>query len=56
MNKALTVQVECVQKRGGMVDKFIGDAMMAIFNAPMDLQHHEQLAVECAKYRRSCYW
>tara|TARA_R110001599_G_scaffold62870_1_gene175053 strand:+ start:991 stop:2724 length:1734 start_codon:yes stop_codon:yes gene_type:complete len=49
MNKALTVQVECVQKRGGMVDKFIGDAMMAIFNAPMDLQHHEQLAVECAK-------
>jgi len=49
MNKALTVQVECVQKRGGMVDKFIGDAMMAIFNAPMDLLHHEQLAVECAK-------
>ena len=49
MNKALTVQVECVQKRGGMVDKFIGDAMMAIFNAPMDLKHHEELAVQCAK-------
>ena len=49
MNKALTVQVECVQKRGGMVDKFIGDAMMAIFNAPMDLKHHEELAVRCAK-------
>ena len=49
MNKALTVQVECVQKRGGMVDKFIGDAMMAIFNAPMDLEQHEELAVQCAK-------
>ena len=49
MNKALTVQVECVQKRGGMVDKFIGDAMMAIFNAPMDLKHHEELAVQCAR-------
>ena len=34
MNKALTVQVECVQKNGGMVDKFIGDACMAIFSAP----------------------
>ena len=48
MNKALTVQVECVQKRGGMVDKFIGDAMMAIFNAPMDLENHEEKAVKTA--------
>ena len=46
MNKALTIQAKTVQKYGGMVDKYIGDAMMAIFNAPMDLQHHEVLAVE----------
>ncbi len=49
MNKALTIQSEAVQKYGGMVDKYIGDAMMAIFNAPMDLLHHESIAVECAK-------
>ena len=49
MNKALTIQSDTVKKYDGMVDKYIGDAMMAIFNAPMDLQHHEQLAVECAK-------
>ena len=49
MNKALTIQSDAVQKYNGMVDKYIGDAMMAIFNAPLDLQHHEQIAVECAK-------
>jgi len=49
MNKALTIQSDAVQKHGGMVDKYIGDAMMAIFNAPMDLLHHERIAVECAK-------
>ena len=48
MNKALTVQVECVQKNGGMVDKFIGDACMAIFSAPMDLENHEEKAVTTA--------
>jgi adenylate cyclase len=49
MNKALTIQSNAVQKHGGMVDKYIGDAMMAIFNAPLDLPHHEQVAVKCAK-------
>jgi len=45
MNKALTIQQEAVQKYGGMVDKYIGDAMMAIFNAPLDLEEHEHKAV-----------
>ena len=49
MNKALTAQQAAVQKHGGMVDKYIGDAMMAIFNAPLDILHHEQIAVDCAK-------
>ena len=48
MNKALTVQQKAVQKHGGMVDKYIGDAMMAIFGAPLDLENHEQKAVDCA--------
>ena len=48
MNKALTVQVECVQRNGGMVDKFIGDACMAIFSAPIDLDDHEEKAVKTA--------
>ena len=49
MNQALTIQSDAVKKYKGMVDKYIGDAMMAIFNAPIDLQNHEQAAVECAK-------
>ena len=48
MNKALTAQQKAVQKHGGMVDKYIGDAMMAIFNAPLDLEHHENKAIDCA--------
>ena len=49
MNKALTAQQSAVQKHDGMVDKYIGDAMMAIFNAPLDLEHHENKAIECAR-------
>lgn len=49
MNKVLTVQQKAVQKFDGMVDKYIGDAMMAIFNAPLDLENHEERAIDCAK-------
>ena len=49
MNKALTIQANAVQEYGGMVDKYIGDAMMAIFNAPIDLEMHETKAVLTAQ-------
>jgi len=45
MNKALTIQANAVKKYGGMVDKYIGDAMMAIFNAPLPLDMHEDRAI-----------
>ena len=48
MNKALTIQSDAVQKNGGMVDKYIGDAMMAIFNAPIDLDDHRSAAIQTA--------
>ena len=48
MNKALTAQQSAVQKHGGMVDKYIGDAMMAIFNAPLDLLDHPKIAIDCS--------
>jgi len=48
MNKALTIQATAVQKYGGMVDKYIGDAMMAIFNAPLDQENHQEMAIKSA--------
>ena len=49
MNKVLTIQANAVKFYDGMVDKYIGDAMMAIFNAPIDLHKHEEAAILCAK-------
>lgn len=33
---------------GGMVDKIVGDAVHALFNAPLDLVDHSRQAVTCA--------
>ena len=49
MNKTLTIQANAVQEFGGMVDKYIGDAMMAIFSAPIDLDEHENKAIQAGK-------
>jgi adenylate cyclase len=53
--------VRIVVAHGGMVDKMVGDAVHAYFNAPLDLADHPRRAVACAQeilawtesYRRS---
>jgi adenylate cyclase len=37
-----------VVEHGGMVDKIVGDAVHALFNAPLDLDGHPRRAVACA--------
>jgi adenylate cyclase len=37
-----------VVAHGGMIDKIVGDAVHALFNAPLDLDDHPRRAVECA--------
>jgi adenylate cyclase len=37
-----------VIERGGMIDKIVGDAVHALFNAPLDLADHPSRAVACA--------
>ena len=47
VNAYLDGMTNVVMKYDGMVDKFIGDAVFAIFNAPVDLPDHAQKAVLC---------
>ncbi len=37
-----------VVEHGGMVDKMVGDAVHALFNAPLDLDDHPRKAIACA--------
>ena len=39
---------DIVITHGGMIDKIVGDGVHALFNVPLDLEHHPQRAVECA--------
>ncbi|MBI5884239.1 MAG: GAF domain-containing protein [Elusimicrobia bacterium] len=48
LNKYFTLMVECIQSEGGMLDKFIGDAIMAGFGIPIAHGDDEDRAVRCA--------
>jgi adenylate cyclase len=48
LNEYFSAMVEIVFARRGTVDKFIGDAIMAIFNAPLPDPEHADQAVRCA--------
>lgn len=48
LNEYLTLTSQSILKERGTLDKFIGDATMAIFNAPLDMEDHEYHAVKAA--------
>lgn len=49
LNKYLTIAAEEIQATGGYLDKFIGDAVMGVYNAPEPMPHHAYMAVKTAE-------
>jgi adenylate cyclase len=48
LNEYFTIMVDCIQAEGGMLDKFIGDAIMAIFGTPFAHEDDEDRGLRCA--------
>jgi adenylate cyclase len=48
LNEYLGAMTEVVFKHEGTLDKFIGDAVMAFWGAPLDQKNHVELAIRCA--------
>ncbi len=48
INRLLTPLSDIVLSHGGTIDKYIGDCLMAFWNAPLDDPHHARNAVSAA--------
>lgn len=48
LNTYLSPMTRAVLDRGGMLDKYIGDAVMAVFGAPLKRDDHAAQALTCA--------
>ncbi len=56
LNDYFSMQVGVIFKHGGALDKFIGDAIMAFWGAPLDDANHAEHAIDAAleMYERVC--
>ena len=48
LNEYLTAMTDIVMEEGGTVDKYEGDAIIAFWNAPLDVAQHEMRTVRAA--------
>ncbi|MAR79455.1 MAG: adenylate/guanylate cyclase domain-containing protein [Rhodospirillaceae bacterium] len=56
LNEYFTVMVDCISKEEGMLDKFIGDAIMAAFGLPISHDDDEDRAVRASISMISELW
>ncbi len=49
LNRYLELCTNCVYRHGGMIDKFIGDGVMALFGVPTAADNHTEQAVRSAQ-------
>ncbi len=49
LNDYLTPMTDIIMKSEGTIDKYMGDAIMAFWNAPLDIENHAYLACKSAK-------
>jgi len=48
MNRILTPMTDLIRSHRGTIDKYMGDAIMAFWNAPLDVDRHAALACDTA--------
>ena len=49
LNRFFAVVVQEVDRRDGLVNKFVGDAVLAVFGAPVELEDHASQALAAAR-------
>ncbi|PRP74902.1 adenylate/guanylate cyclase with integral membrane sensor [Planoprotostelium fungivorum] len=53
MGDYMQVMTKIIAEHGGTVDKFVGDCIMSVYNAPAPVQNHEEqacrAAIECSR-------
>ena len=48
LNYYMNIMVQSVEKNSGTIDKFIGDSIMAYWNAPLEIKNHPDKAIVTA--------
>jgi len=48
LNQYMTPMVDSIINHKGTIDKFIGDAIMAYWNAPLEIENHADMALQSA--------
>jgi adenylate cyclase len=53
VNRFLTRLTDVIHESGGTIDKYMGDCVMAFWNAPLDIADHGRKAIEAALMMRA---